>query len=127
MTDVTKIGVFPIRDGRVLLCRKKGIDALIALGGKLENGETHEACARRETREEAQCELTNIRPFATFTAKRVDCDGHITLHAYLADLIGEPTPRPGDTIYAFAWVGRDYNNGTYTLPPTLHQAFPELI
>jgi len=53
MADFEKAGLLTVRDGRVLLCRKKYTTSLLILpGGVKETGETAEDCLRREVREE---------------------------------------------------------------------------
>ena len=53
MADFEKAGLVAVRDGRVLLCRKKHTTSLLILpGGVMEPGETAEECLRREIGEE---------------------------------------------------------------------------
>lgn len=61
-----KVGVALIihRNGQVLLLRRAGVHGggtWSTPGGHLEWGETPEACAIRETREEADVEVSNVR------------------------------------------------------------------
>lgn len=58
------IGVMIIRDGKVLMHRRKGSHGegeLAFPGGHFEYMESFEECARRETREECGIEIDNIR------------------------------------------------------------------
>jgi 8-oxo-dGTP diphosphatase len=66
------IGVMILKDGKVLVAKRKGShgeDEYAFPGGHLEHMETFEECARRETREEAGIEIKNIR-FNTLTNLR---------------------------------------------------------
>ena len=53
MADYDKVGLLAVRDGRILLCRKKHTtSALILPGGCREPGESSLDCLTRELREE---------------------------------------------------------------------------
>ncbi len=63
-TPKVGVGVMIFKDGKVLLTRRKGSHASGEYGfpgGHLEYMESFEECARRETREEAGIEITNIK------------------------------------------------------------------
>ena len=58
------IGILVFREGKVLLGQRKsshGDGEYGGLGGHQEHGESFEACARREAREEAGIEIDNLR------------------------------------------------------------------
>jgi ADP-ribose pyrophosphatase YjhB (NUDIX family) len=64
------VGAIPVLENRILFCRRAiepryGLWTLPA--GFMENEETVEEGARRETREEAGAELKNLVPFALFS------------------------------------------------------------
>ena len=69
------VGCVPEWDRKILLCRR-AIEPQLGLwtlpAGYLEAGETIEAGARREIREEAMAELDRVEPFALFNLAFVD-------------------------------------------------------
>ena len=75
------------RDGRILIARrKKGMHMEHKWefpGGKIESGETAEACLRRELMEELNIE-TEIGEFVASGTHPVGCCGSIELRAYKA-------------------------------------------
>ena len=81
------------REDRVLICRRKDEDSFGGYwefpGGKLEAGETPEACIRREICEELAIEIRPIR------AIRVFCHDYsrvrVRLHPFIVEIVqGEP-------------------------------------
>ncbi len=87
--------VFVVRDGEVLLIRKlRGLGAgkMNAPGGRLEPGETHEACAVRETREEIGVVPLDLTEAGELFFQFLD--GY-SIHVRVfraADCTGEPRP-----------------------------------
>jgi 8-oxo-dGTP diphosphatase len=85
--------VFVIRDGEILLIRKKrglGAGKINGPGGRLEPGETFEACAVREVQEELCVTPTGIRYCGENRFHFVDGYGiHVRVFA-ASDIEGEP-------------------------------------
>lgn len=118
MSHITKIAVLYIKDGKILMCRKKGLDSLITLGGKIEAGETDIQCAEREVSEEAQCKVTGLSYYTTTTSERIDEPGStIEIRWYLGNLIGTPTPREGDKVVGFEYIDEHYEREGHKIPP----------
>ena len=96
---IDKVGLLTIRDGRVLLCRKKrGTSLLILPGGKREAGESSLECLARELREElgdvvaVAPELVGVYMHAAAGAK-----GKIVrIELYRAELDGRGARAVGD-------------------------------
>jgi len=95
------------RDGRLLITQRRPGDHLGGLwefpGGKIEPGETPEACLRRELEEELGVEVTVGERFAEIAHNYPDRRVH--LQFFRCELVrGEPTPLH---CAAVAWVTRD--------------------
>ncbi|MGD8369349.1 MAG: NUDIX hydrolase [Desulfobacterales bacterium] len=88
------VGTIPVHDDRILLCRRAiepryGRWTLPA--GFMENQETVEAGARRETMEEAGAELENLAPFALFSLPFVS-QVYLMFRARLLAPVFDPGP-----------------------------------
>jgi len=105
------IGVIIIRDGNILLGKRRnthGAGSWCCPGGHLEFGESFEACARREVREETGLEIENLRP-GTFTNDLFSREGkHYVTLFMLADCPrGEPLVCEPDKCETWAWFSVD--------------------
>jgi 8-oxo-dGTP pyrophosphatase MutT (NUDIX family) len=95
MADFLKVGLAVIRDGCILLCRKKnGLPHLILPGGKPHPGESSRACLHRELQEELGPVIaTNLTYYATYTSPAAVAPGAppavVEIELYLGELIGE--------------------------------------
>ena len=81
-----------IEDGRILLHYKKrghGAGKWNGLGGKIEEGETPEECARREAREEMGADITNLKKIGKILFYDVR-DEDWLVHIFRAEIDGEP-------------------------------------
>lgn len=58
-----KAGTIILRDSRLLIAKPKTNPFWIFVGGRIEPGETHEQCLRREIREELSAEITEHHLF----------------------------------------------------------------
>jgi len=124
---IDKVGLLTIRDGRVLLCRKKrGTRLLILPGGKREAGESSLECLARELREELgevaaeSPELVGVYTHAAAGAP----EKQVRIELYLAELAGEA--RAQAEIGELVWFGSGNDWGA--LAPSLAEAiFPDLI
>ena len=124
---IEKSGLLAIRDGRVLLCRKKrGTSLLILPGGKREAGESALACLARELREELG-EVSAISPelVGVYThAAAGDAEKQVRIALYRAELTGEPHAQ--SEIAGLVWFGAADDRAL--LAPSLSQLiFPDLI
>jgi 8-oxo-dGTP diphosphatase len=126
MADIHKVGLLHLKDGRVLLCRKKrDISLLILPGGKLEPGETAEECLRRECREElGDVEVSNLHHLGDYESPAAGQEGKIVKIAlYAGDLDGSPAAH--SEIQELVWFGpRD--DAAQLAPSLCNVIFPDL-
>lgn len=103
------VGAMIVKDGHVLMARR--VNGQRAgwygwCGGKLEFGETLQACAKREAREEAGIEITRLRLLCISTF--VIDDQHWLDVEFLADIAdGEPHTAAPDELTDWAWYPID--------------------
>ncbi len=105
------IGVIISRKGKILLGKRRnahGEGTWCCPGGHLEYGESLEACARRETREETGLEIMNIRR-GTFTNDLFKKEGkHYVTLFMLADCDqGAPEVYEPEKCERWAWFSRE--------------------
>src|SRR5580698_3897390 len=118
---IDKVGLLMIRDGKVLLCRKKrGHSLLILPGGKREAGESSLECLARELREELG-EVTAVSPelVGVYTHEAMGKKGKLVrIELYRAELAGEA--RAHSEIGELVWfaLGDDWAG----LAPSLAEA-----
>lgn len=105
-------------DGRVLVAQRPAGKAMAGLwefpGGKVDAGETPEACVVRELREELGVDITEscLAPFA-FASHRYDRE-HLLMPLYLCRVWkGTPQPREGQ---ALKWL-RPLAMAALAMPP----------
>ena len=103
MKHIRKIGLLLIRDGRLLVVRKRGGTLWILPGGKPEKGETDEQALRREVFEELGCHAGWTRPYMECTAPAADLEEIVvTVSCHLGEIAG--SPRPQDEIEEIRWI-----------------------
>lgn len=106
MADIHKAGLLLIKDGRILLCRKKHSTSLLILpGGKFEEGETAEQCLRRECHEElGEVKLSNLKHLGSYESPAAgDETRTVRVELFGGDLAG--TPRAQSEIRELVWFG----------------------
>ena len=126
MADYHKAGLLYLKDGRILLCRKKYTTSLLILpGGKVEPGEIPEECLRRECREElGDVEVTHLHLVGDYESAAAGEDGKIVrIELYAGELQG--SPMANSEIGDLVWFGPQ--DDPALLAPSLRNViFPDL-
>jgi 8-oxo-dGTP diphosphatase len=128
--DFDKVGLLAVRDGKILLCRKKHTTALLILpGGCREPGESALDCLRRELREElgdvmvSAMELVGI--YTDHAAGPETAQPKtVRIELYRGELIGEPAAH--SEIAELVWFGERDNR--FELAPSIaNKILPDLL
>lgn len=128
--DIDKAGLFVVREGRVLLCRKRrGTARLILPGGKREAGETYIECLHRELREElGEVGVSGLEYLGTYTDRAATEDPTLVktvrIELYRGDLEG--TPVASAEIGELVWFGADGDRAQLA-PSLANTILPDLI
>jgi len=126
MADYHKAGLLHVKDGRVLLCRKKHTTSLLILpGGSLEAGETVEACLRRECHEElGDVELSNLQHLGDYESAAAGQGGKtVKIELYAGEIEG--TPAAHSEIQDLVWFG-PLDDPALLAPSLRDVIFPDL-
>ena len=125
--DYDKVGLLAIRDGRILLCRKKHTTALLILpGGCFEPGESAAQCLNRELREElGDVRTEGVEYVGTYTDRAAGSPPKtVRIELYRAELIGDPAPH--SEIKELVWFGEQDDRGQLA-PSLVNKILPDLI
>ena len=127
MNQAPKIGVAIIitRNDKVLLVKRKGVHGAGSWstpGGHLDFGESLEVCAARETKEEVDLDVVNIR-FRAITNDVFESDGkhYISIWMDGESLSGEPKISADYEVAELGWFTWD------SLPEPLFLPFEHLL
>ncbi|WP_284972836.1 nucleotide triphosphate diphosphatase NUDT15 [Atlantibacter hermannii] len=111
MSPKIGVGVLIIRDGKLLLGRRKGSHGAAtwsAPGGHLEYGETPEACARRETEEETGLTLPTVEAGRFVSDVFPEVGKHyVTLFMMSRDAEGVPRCCEPEKCEGWSWFSPD--------------------
>jgi 8-oxo-dGTP diphosphatase len=127
MADYEKAGLLVVREGRVLLCRKKHTTSLLILpGGRFEAGETAAECLEREVREElGEVTASNLEYVGTYSDRAAgDETKTVRIELYRGELAG--TPRASSEIRELVWFGAADNRAELA-PSLVNRILPDLV
>jgi 8-oxo-dGTP diphosphatase len=126
--DIHKVGLLTIRDGRLLLCRNRKPGSLLILpGGKIEAGESHLDCLRREIHEElGAVGIDAIEFIGTYIDRAAvpHSNKMVQIELYRAALIG--TPEASSEISEIVWFGKN-DDHSQLAPSLVNKILPDLI
>lgn len=130
--DIIKAAAIILRDKKLLIAKRKGIDLWISVGGKPEAGESLEAALVREIKEETGMKVIG-RPKVFHISPVEEAAGRpgvmVQITSFLVDAKGEPGINAHDQIEQFHWLDRqEYKRKAYLLGSILQDyVVPELI
>lgn len=104
------LGVAIIRDGKILLGKRKGSHGAGEYsppGGGLEHGESIEDCARRETLEETGIQITNIRFLCLFNQRFYPPNHFVNIGVQADWKSGEPKVMEPEKCEHWGWYPLD--------------------
>ncbi len=128
--DFDKVGLLTIRDGKILLCRKRHTTALLILpGGCREPGESALDCLSRELREELGAVVLSAAELVGVYTDRaagssVEQPKTVRIELYRGERAGEPVAN--SEIAELVWFGErdDYSR---LAPSIANKILPDLL
>lgn len=116
---IHKIGAALVKDGKIVVVRKKGTEEYIILGGVHDGEETHEENLRKEAQEELQLALESFSYLGRFTDIALYENVPIIMDVYLVECCGDP--KPDCEIKEYLWVDKNYDRSKITLGSVLQK------
>jgi len=119
--DFDKVGLLAVRDGKILLCRKKHATSLLILpGGCREPGESAMECLARELREElGDVGISAVELLGVYTDRaagpEMEQPKTVRIELYRGELIGEPVA--SSEIAELVWFGE--RDDRFQLAPSI--------
>jgi 8-oxo-dGTP diphosphatase len=126
MADIDKVALLVVRDGHILLCRKKyGTSLLILPGGRREPGETSMECLIRELHEElGNVAVEGLEYVGTYTDVAAgESSKTVQIELYRGRLSG--TAAPQSEISELIWFGAG-DDDSCLAPSIRNKILPDL-
>lgn len=131
VVDFDKVGLLAIRDGKILLCRKKRTTSLLILpGGCREPGESSLDCLSRELREELGegVEVGATELIGVYSDRAAGSEParpkNVRIELYRAELIGQPVA--SSEIGELVWFG-EQDDRSQLAPSIAQKILPDLL
>ncbi len=128
--DFDKVRLLAVRDGKILLCRKRHTTSLLILpGGCREPGESAMDCLSRELREELGDVIARaVELVGVYTDQAAGSSTAqpktVRIELYQAELIGEPAPH--SEIGELVWFG-ERDDRSQLAPSIAHKILSDLL
>jgi 8-oxo-dGTP diphosphatase len=128
--DYDKVGLLVVRDGKILLCRKKHTTSLLILpGGCREPGESALDCLSREMREElGDVVASGVELVGVYTDRAAGPETAqpktVRIELYRAELFGEPVAN--SEIAELVWFG-EADDRERVAPSIANKILPDLL
>jgi 8-oxo-dGTP diphosphatase len=125
--DYDKVGLLTVRDGRMLLCRKRHSTSLLILpGGCREPGESSMDCLSRELREElGDVAVSAVEYIGIYSDRAAGSEPKtVRIELYCAELSGEPAAQ--SEIAELVWFGAEDDRAQLS-PSIANKILPDLL
>jgi 8-oxo-dGTP diphosphatase len=131
MAYFNKVGLLLLSDDgtRFMVCEKNNFTTdFIMPGGRIESGESHLECLKRELQEELCVDLDEAS--TEFIGEYVDIAAgdptkDVSIMLYKGRVIGNPTP--ANEIMGFQWIGKNDLHHPRLSPVIKNKLLPDLI
>ncbi|MEU8114954.1 NUDIX domain-containing protein [Micromonospora sp. NPDC048986] len=128
LDGIQKVGAAIVRDGKVLVVRKKDQPSAeyYMPGGRMEEGETQRETLFREVREELCVDIDYFEYVGSFEDRAVFEGTPIVIHAYLVTVVGVPTA--ANEVREYAWIDQHHERqGLEVSSIMAKQVIPALV
>ena len=128
--DFDKVGLLAMRDGKILLCRKRhGTPLLILPGGCREPGESSLDCLSRELREElGEVVASGVELIGIYTDRAAGSETvqpkTVRIDLYRGELLGDPVA--SSELGELVWFGED-DDRARVAPSIANKIIPDLL